>query len=207
MKRRSTVLQLIKVIDAWTEAIDQGYDIDAIYLDFQKAFDKVPHRRLLNKLRGYGISSKISNWIENFLSNRQQQVVVNGSTSKWIQVTSGIPQGSVLGPILFVIYINDIAEQLESEIYLFADDTNLKAFRIIRNRLLDTKNLQRALNKIRLVRKVVTGIQCRKCISLQIHKQSDVHHHYFITRQNKQTRIAYSDEERFRCNCKQSTRV
>ena len=90
-----------------------------------KAFDKVPHLRLLNKLRSYGISNQTCLWIQNFLSDRKQRVQLNGSYSKWHKVTSGIPQGSVLGPILFVLFINDLPLHVKSDVYMFADDTKL----------------------------------------------------------------------------------
>ena len=90
-----------------------------------KAFDTVPHQRLLMKLRGYGIEGRILAWIEAFLADRRQRVVVNDSRSSWADVTSGIPQGSVLGPILFIIYINDMPTSVLSSIYLFADDAKV----------------------------------------------------------------------------------
>ena len=102
--RRSTTLQLIHVLDMWTEILDQGGTLDAIYCDFMKAFDKVPHNRLAHKIKNYGITGNILKWIESFLSNRTQCVVLNEAKSKMAPVTSGIPKGSVLGPILFVIY-------------------------------------------------------------------------------------------------------
>jgi endonuclease/exonuclease/phosphatase family metal-dependent hydrolase len=128
-QRRSTVTQLLEVMDDWTQALDNGKNLDTIYLDFQKAFDTVPHQRLLGKLEAYGITGNIVLWIRDFLSNRRQRVCVNRAFSDWTPVTSGIPQGSVLGPILFVIFINDMPDMVNSICKLFADDT--KIYRII----------------------------------------------------------------------------
>ena len=83
MSGRSTALQLINVLDEWTEALDNGYSVDCIYMDFQKAFDTVPHKRLLNKLKAYGIGEEITNWLKHFLTGRMQQVNINGKGSKW----------------------------------------------------------------------------------------------------------------------------
>ncbi len=96
-----------------------------------KAFDKVSHRRLLHKLKIYNFGLPYQNWIRNFLEKRKQKVSVNGQESGWKPVTSGIPQGSVLGPMLFVLFINDLPEHLpnNSDLYLYADDT--KIFRSI----------------------------------------------------------------------------
>ena len=104
-----------------------GGSIDVVYFDFMKAFDKVPHHRLLMKLESYGISGAALEWIRAFLVNRKQRVMVNGVASEWINVTSGVPQGSVLGPILFVLYINDLPDvvDVDSNIYMFADATKL----------------------------------------------------------------------------------
>ena len=92
-------------------------------MDFSKAFDKVGHRRLLTKLQGYGVTGKMNSWIQNWLVDRTQVVVIDGEQSGPVPVTSGVPQGSVLGPCLFLFFINDMAEQLQSTVRLFADDT------------------------------------------------------------------------------------
>ena len=94
----------------------------AIYLDFQKAFDSIPHKRLIRKLAAYGVTGKILRWIETFLTDRKQRVCVEGSLSYWEDVLSGIPQGSVLGPTLFVVFINDMPDEITSLSKMFADD-------------------------------------------------------------------------------------
>jgi hypothetical protein len=142
---RSTALQLLEVLDKWTGALDLGYSIDCVYMDYQKAYDAVPHKRLHNKLTSYGIHEQLIAWIDNFLSNRVQQVGVNGERSAWHNVTSGIPQGSVLVPLLFVIFINDLPETVNSDAYLFADDT--KIFKIIKSSD-DSTILQEDLTKL-----------------------------------------------------------
>ena len=138
---RSTQLQLLKVLELWTESLDKGLNTDVIYMDFRKAFDTVPHRRLIGKLESYGLTG----WIEAFLSNRTQKVVINGEASDVRPVISGIPQGSVLGPILFVMYINDMPDIVTSQIFLFADDT--KIFREILDES-DHTHLQKDLDEL-----------------------------------------------------------
>ena len=115
--------QLIETVHDWMTALDNKTQIDAILLDFAKAFDEVPHKRLLSKLTSYGITGNTHNRITSFLSNRKQQVSVNGALLDITDVTSGVPQGSVLGSILFLLYINDINENVQSSIHLFADDS------------------------------------------------------------------------------------
>lgn len=123
--KRSCVTQLLEVMEEWSEILDSGGNIDNIYLDFSKAFDTVPHKRLKNKLYSYGIRGQVLNWIVNFLQDRKQQVRIGAATSNWADVLSGIPQGSVLGPTLFLIYINDLPEVVHNIAKLFADDTKL----------------------------------------------------------------------------------
>ena len=92
-------------------------------MDFSKAFDKVSHSLLVHKLNHYGIVGKINSWIHNFLTGRKQAVIVDGASSETVHVESGVPQGSVLGPTLFLLYINDLPERLSSTARLFANDT------------------------------------------------------------------------------------
>ena len=116
----------------WTHGqkpLDRGESIDVVCLDFMTAFDTVPPKRMIGKLKSYGIEYYTLRWIQAFLSDRVQQVSVNGINSKWANVTSGIPQGSVLGLILFVLYINDLPENIVSNVYMLADDT--KVFKMI----------------------------------------------------------------------------
>jgi len=136
------------MLDKWTEYLEIGGQIDVIYTDFEKAFDKVSHARLVSKLKSYGITKTLIDWITDFLHQRKHRVKVNCSYSDWERVTSGIPQGSVLGPFPFLIYINDLKDccEIYSEIYLFADDAKL-----FRHILQSSDNilLQSGLNKLR----------------------------------------------------------
>ena len=123
--------QLISAINDWAKCINLHSQTDIIFLDFSKAFDSVPHQRLLSKLDYYGIRGKTVAWIKAFLSNRSQVVSVNGTHSSSWPVPSGVPQGSVLGPVLFLLYINDITDHIQSTMRLFAD--NSIVYREIKN--------------------------------------------------------------------------
>ena len=123
--KRSCSSQLLTTLEEWSRAIENGDPVDAIYCDFAKAFDSVPHKRLLRKLRACGVAGRVLRWIEAFLTGRRQRVVLNGARSDWTDVVSGVPQGSVLGPLLFVVYVNDLPEVVQSSVQLFADDTKI----------------------------------------------------------------------------------
>ena len=101
--KRSYEIQLLSIMEHWSRVIEDGFNVDVIYLDFQKAFDKVRHCHLLTKLKVYEIQGRVFNWMKNFLSNHKQRVTVHGSYSDWTDVNSGIPQESVLGCTLFII--------------------------------------------------------------------------------------------------------
>ena len=128
---RSCLTALLEYFEDITKALDENVPIDAVYLDCQKAFDSVPTKRLLTKVHAVGIRGKLYEWIKAFLTGREQRVQIRGESSSWCNVTSGVPQGSVLGPVLFLIYINDIVMNIESTIKIFADDA--KVYRKIRS--------------------------------------------------------------------------
>ena len=115
------------MLDEWTSCLERDDPVDALYLDFRKAFDSIPRQRLSHKLQEYGITGKLNKWIASFLSDRHQQVTVRGCNSPWAPVSTGVLQGSVLGPVLFIIYINDLPDAVcsSSSIKIFADDTKI----------------------------------------------------------------------------------
>ena len=124
---RSTETQLIQIYNHINSTLDSSGQTDIIYLHFSKAFDSVPHHLLLHKLRSFGFNGTLYHWLCNYVNNRKQRVVINGEHSEWCNVTSGVPQGSILGPILFLLYINDLVDCISnnSEVALFADDVKI----------------------------------------------------------------------------------
>lgn len=126
-KNHSCVSNLLLTLDDWTQTVDKGDSIHACYLDMSKAFDRVNHNVLMQKLEQHGIKGNLLAWLSDYLTDRSVQVRVDGAVSNTIAVTSGVPQGSVLGPILFLLYTNDIPKLVICKIILFADDIKLWA--------------------------------------------------------------------------------
>jgi hypothetical protein len=124
---KSCTTNLLEYVDIITNGIENGESIDVLYTDFSKAFDTVPHDRLLLKLQAYGVTGNTVTWIRGFLTHRRQKVVMGAHCSSWIQVLSGEPQGSVLGPLLFLINVNDLPEKLANTCKLYAEDIKIIA--------------------------------------------------------------------------------
>ena len=165
-KWHSCETQLTTVINDWAKILDKKGQVDTFILDFEKAFDTPPHELLKSKLFSYGIGGTTLNWINAFLCFRQQSVVVNGIKSDWAPVVSGVPQGTVLGPLLFSLYVNDISADIESEIRLFADDC--VCYREIKNEE-DTLKLQRDIGRLgSCARKWGMIFQPVKCNMMQL---------------------------------------
>ena len=127
LKGRSTNSQLLKIMNKWTLACNDDIQIDCIYLDIQKAFDSVSHKLWIHKLRMYHFSEPIMSWLTSFMSDRKQSIQINGVKSELTPVISGVPQGSIIGPLTFVLFVNDLPSA-ESDVILFADGTKLWRF-------------------------------------------------------------------------------
>ena len=122
LRRLSCKIQLVTVIHDWANFLTHHGQIDVIFLDFAKAFESVPHESLLLKAYHYGFCRKLHAWLRSFLAGRRQRVVVNGISSDWSPVVSGVPHGTVFGPTFFLLFTNDLPDSISSNIKLFADD-------------------------------------------------------------------------------------
>ena len=121
-KGHSCQTLLLETVHEWAQNLDRASSTHVIFTDFLKAFDSVPHQRLLLKHESIDVRGKLLKWIESFLTNRRQRVLLDGYTSEWTPVTSRVPQGSIIGSLLFIIYVNDIPQTLSSPTRLFEDD-------------------------------------------------------------------------------------
>jgi len=124
-KGRSCLTNFLETMESWTQALDNGYGSDVVYLDYRKSFDSVPHQRLLEKLKEFGIKGKLRAWLEDFLMSRTMTVGVRGAFSQLQAVLSGVPQGSVIGPLLFLLFVNELPNWIKNELRMFADDTKI----------------------------------------------------------------------------------
>ena len=171
---KSTTIQLLKLMDMWSSALDKGETIDVVYTDFEKAFDRVSHAKLIDKLENYGVNGGLINWIKDYLTNRTSSVRVNNSTSNRFKVTSGVPQGSVLGPLLYIIYVNDMFEIVKNnsaELFMYADDA--KIFKTIKSSD-DRLILQSCLNSLGdWSKKWEIKLNAGKCVAVRYGRQLD----------------------------------
>ena len=164
--RHSCETQLIITLDDLHKSLDNNLQSDVLILDFSKAFDCVAHRRLISKLNYYGIKEETNNWIKNWLSDRTQTVILNGHKSSVAPVTSGVPQGSVLGPMLFLLFINDISDGVKSPIRLFADDCVLY---LAIKKTADALQLQKDLSSLESwAQKWQMNFNVKKCYKLMV---------------------------------------
>ena len=168
LPKRSTLTELLECLNYWMEAINRGEHVDVMYIDLRKAFDSVDHKKLIQKCEAYGIRGKSIAFIKAFLTNRWQRVKVGDVFSQWSRVTSGVPQGSVLGPLLFLIYINDMPDVISScEIKLYADDA--KIFRSRESTMSRAVGLQHDLTSLQIwCEEWQMQINGSKCSLLQI---------------------------------------
>ena len=142
----STINQLTYLYNTFCHALDDGKEVRAVFCDISKAFDRVWHIGLLHKLQAAGVTGEVLAWFKSYLSDRKQRVIVPGAASDWKYIRAGVPQGSILGPLLFLLYINDIVNDIGSNIRLFADDTSL--FIIVENPVTAAASLNTDLDRI-----------------------------------------------------------
>ena len=188
---RSVSDQLLTCLNDWTKSYDKGIATDCVYLDMSKAFDTVDHVLLLKKLYNMGIKGDLLSWIQSYLSNRRQRVFVNNSYSSWSPVTSGVPQGSVLGPVLFLAFVNDIPSVIKNcTIKLYADDIKLYLNITCDD---DVLKLQQDLNAVSIwCDKNRLKLNVKKCVVLRIgnDKTSGT---YFLTSLKLETVSEFND--------------
>ena len=156
IKNDSTTYQLLNLYHTFCEAVDQEKEVRCVFCDISKAFDRVWHRGLLHKLSSIGIKGNVLRWFSSYLSKRSQRVVINGQASTWINVQAGVPQGSILGPLLFLPYINDIVNETNSNTRLFADDTSLYIPVIVESPVTAAQTLNSEFNPAKTLAMTIT---------------------------------------------------
>ena len=181
LSKHSTCTQLLETVNDWSIALFNRHTVDAVYFDFAKAFDTVSHPKLIYKLSAYGFSGKLLNCISDFLCGRVQRVVLPNGSSSFQSVFSGVPQGSVLGPLLFLIYVNDIADLFVNNvaIKLFADD--IKIYLEIENES-DFDIFQQSINSVSSWAKTwQLNLAVNKCFHMRVTlSKSIAPHEYFL---------------------------
>jgi hypothetical protein len=170
---RSTVTNLLETIHDWYLSLDNGLNVDAIFIDFKKAFDSISHEKLLYKLSSYGFSQLTLTWVKAFLTDRKQRVKIGSALSPWLPCSSGVPQGSVLGPLLFILFINDLADVCtHGTLKLYADDATLYA-KV--NSLADAQLLQNTLcNVLKWSKLWQLPLNIKKCNFMRLKSSSPI---------------------------------
>lgn len=179
VKKRSTTTNLMAFTSFLSSELEKRCQVDAIYFDFSKAFDKVPHDLAIAKLKHLGFPSWIAEWLRSYLTQRKAFVNINGTHSRTYSIASGVPQGSVLGPLIFILFINDLCYRLKSQKLLYADD--LKIYRIVTS-MLDCCALQDDVNELNLwCTENGMELNVKKCKSVVFsRRQSRIGFDYFV---------------------------